>query len=129
MPESSAASQSLHVLVPECHLRAGSSVPWGLRQVRGNLPQADHEANTPRAQALAALRPAVQALPVHDLPLASGQALVHVQVEASALVLVALALRAQVAHRLRARLRVRNVPHPGDVAVAASSIQRPKKAR
>ena len=119
----------MHDPVPGCHLRAGSSVPWGLRQVRGNLPQVDHEANTPPELALGALRPAVPALPVHDLPLGSGRALVLAQVGASALGLVALVLRALVAHRLRARLRVRNVPHPGDVAVAASSIQRPKKAR
>jgi hypothetical protein len=65
--------------------------------------------------------PAVQV----DLVVAQGLALVL----ASVLLAPAVLEPAQVDHRLQARLRARRVPRDRRVAVAVSSIPRPKKAR
>ena len=87
---------------------------------------AGHAPNIPHVRVLPAQAlevPAVQVDPAADLALAHVPALArHVPA-----VLVALALPA--AHRLRAKRRARRDPLGRRVAVAVSSIPRPKKAR
>jgi len=86
--------------------------------------QAVHVPSIPRVPALPAQAREAPAVQV-DLAVAQGLALVL----ASVLLAPAVLEPAQVDHRLQARLRARRVPRDRRVAVAVSSIPRPKKAR